>query len=374
MKTTTPIYKLDTKGKIRIWWAEYDEEKCRFHSGQKDGKIVVSGWRYPKAKNVGRANEKTVAEQVEFEVFAKEEKQLYQGKYFKTEEEAKAKFTRFIEPMLAHKFDSKAKDAHTFFPCLSQPKFDGIRCLISKDGMQSRNGKPIVSAPHIHRDLVASGFFENYPDVILDGELYNHKLKEDFQTIVSLARKTKPTPEDLELSEKMVQIHVYDVILDAPLEDRMEFIATKIPELDCVRVAWNCTLNSVEEANEMFSKYLEEGYEGQMLRIFGSEYCSKRSKNLLKHKAMDDDEFEIVDILEGQGNWAGFAKKVTIRLKDGQTQSSGMRGTQEFAKHLLENKDSFIGTTVTVNYFGFTDEGKLRFPVITKFWGGKREL
>ena len=160
------LYKIDSKGKTRIWWIEYDEEKFRTHSGIDGGKIVVSGWQYPTAKNVGRANETTVDQQVLAEVDAEYTKKQNQGKYHKSIGESIYFGAKFYECMLADKYDAKK---HTNFPYYSQPKLDGIRCLISKDGMQSRNGKPIVSCPHIMEAL--DPFFKKYPNVVLDGEL-----------------------------------------------------------------------------------------------------------------------------------------------------------------------------------------------------------
>jgi hypothetical protein len=79
------LYKIDTKGKTRVWWIEHDNEKYRTHSGIDGGKIVVSGWQYPEAKNVGRAN---VAMQVANEVNAHYVKKQFQGKYHQTIESA----------------------------------------------------------------------------------------------------------------------------------------------------------------------------------------------------------------------------------------------------------------------------------------------
>ena len=44
-----------------------------------------------------------------------------------------------------------------------------------------------------HLELKLKVFFKNNPEAILDGELYNHKLKNDFEKIVSLVKKKKPT-------------------------------------------------------------------------------------------------------------------------------------------------------------------------------------
>lgn len=160
------LYKIDTKGKTRVWWMEYDHEKYRTHAGIDGGKIVVSGWQYPTMKNVGRSNETTVVEQVKAEVAAEYTNKLNQGKYHNSKSKADMSGASFHECMLADKYNPKK---HNQFPYYSQPKLDGVRCLVSKYGMQSRNGKPIVSAPHILEAL--QPFFDKYPDVILDGEL-----------------------------------------------------------------------------------------------------------------------------------------------------------------------------------------------------------
>lgn len=369
MKKET-LYKIDTKGKVRVWWMEYDHEKFRAHSGLQDGKIVTSGWQYPEEKNVGKANATTTEEQVLAEVTAKYEARMYQGKYHPSIEEAK-KGAKFIECMLADKYDAKK---HNQFPYWSQPKLDGVRCLVSEEGMQTRNGKEFVSAPHIYAQL--ESFLEQFPDYILDGELYNHALKDEFEKIISLARKTKPTAEDLQESKEKVEFHIYDVITPEPMvfEERMKFLQENVAEVPGIVLVATNTVNSKDEVEEQLGKYLEEGYEGQMLRCTKTPYEHKRSKSLVKHKVFEDDEFVIVDIIEGKGNWAGYAKAVTILLPDGTTQNAGMRGNFSDGKTLLKNKEEYLTTEVTVRYQNKTGDGKLRFPVVTAFWKGKRDI
>ncbi|MCP4324822.1 MAG: hypothetical protein GY787_23830, partial [Alteromonadales bacterium] len=97
-----------------------------------------------------------------------------------------------IKPMLAHKVGKKEVDwdAKNFI----QPKLDGVRCIFTKDGAYSRTGKQFKNVAHLEEDL--EDFFKKYPDTVLDGELYNHALKHDFEKIISLVRKQKPTDED----------------------------------------------------------------------------------------------------------------------------------------------------------------------------------
>lgn len=371
MKHREKLYKIDTKGNVRVWWMDYDEEKYRACSGILDGAIVESGWQYPTEKNVGKVNATSLSEQVLSEVNSKYEARMYQGKYHPSIEEAR-KGAKFIECMLAEKFDpKKTKD----YPYFSQPKLDGVRCLVSEDGMQTRNGKAFVSSPHIRETL--ESFFAEYPDYILDGELYNHDLKDDFEKIISLARKTKPTEDDLKESAEFVQYHVYDVITPEPMtyEERMEFLEANVLDMfRQVHLVKTSVVSNLEEAEAKLGEYLEAGYEGQMLRKSASPYEHRRSKSLLKHKIFEDGEYEIVEIIEGKGNWSGYAKAVEIRLPDGSTQQSGMRGKFEFAKKLFEDREQYVGTEVTIRYQNKTTDGKLRFPVAVAFWKGKRDV
>lgn len=370
METKDTLYKIDTKGKTRVWWIEYDNEKYRTNSGILDGKIVTSGWIYPQEKNIGKANHTTVREQVVLEINAEYEKKQYQGKYHTTLEEADGG-AKFVEAMLAQKFDiKKNKD----YPYISQCKLDGVRCLVSKYHMQTRNGKDFVSCPHIIEEL--KPFFEKYPDVVLDGELYNHDLKDEFEKIVSLVRKSKPKPEDIEETSKLVEYHVYDIITpdQKTFTNRYDLISSELSGMNKIKIVYAQEAKNEEDVTLFMSKYLEQGYEGQMLRVDKTSYEHKRSKSLLKNKEFDDAEFKIVDIVEGVGNWAGMAKSVEILLDDGTTQNSGMRGNFEFAKKIIEDSANLIDTEVTVRYQGKTSDGKLRFPIVTHFWRGERDV
>ena len=113
--------------------------------------------------------------------------------------------------MLAYKVDAKPIDwSENVF---MQPKLDGVRCIIQTDDQgkviaYSRTGKPWLNINHILKDL--KPFFDQQPDVILDGELYNHDLRDDFEQIISLVRTQKPSPYVRSKSKKLVQFHCYD--------------------------------------------------------------------------------------------------------------------------------------------------------------------
>ena len=88
---------------------------------------------------------------------------------------------------------------------ITQPKLDGIRMVANTRGLYTRSNKEIVSVPHIADAL--AGFIKDHPTVTLDGELYNHDLKDDFQRLTSLVRKTV----NLVDSKGLVQYHIYDM-------------------------------------------------------------------------------------------------------------------------------------------------------------------
>ena len=110
-----------------------------------------------------------------------------------------------IKAMLAHKYNEDKAD----YPAYIQPKLDGVRCLFTKDGAFSRAGNQFMNVEHIEYDL--KPVFNRYPNLILDGELYNHGLKDDFNKIISLVKKKKPTNDERNEAEQLVQYHMYDI-------------------------------------------------------------------------------------------------------------------------------------------------------------------
>ena len=78
----------------------------------------------------------------------------------------------------------------------------------------------------------------------------------------------------------------------------------------------------------------------------------------------------MLEVLEGQGNWQGYAKHFV--LTDGEnTFKSGVRGNQETLKKLLKQKVKPTG--VTCRYFERSVDNIPRFPVVIDWGVGQRE-
>ena len=368
IKSLTELFKRDTKGKIRSWiiqvgWDSDDIAGIRTISGLTDGKKVTSEWNYTEAKNVGRSNATTAKTQAEFEAQAQWTKNVEKDFF---EDVTKIDTFTAFKPMLAHDFTKTPVTSG-----YTQPKLDGIRCIASSKGLFSRQFKEIVAVPHIAEAL--KKFCESFPGITLDGELYNHELKSDFQKITSLVRKTVNLGEaELAESKEMVQYHVYDCF-DAnnpamKFIERYEFLKMFLPVGVSVVLVDTYWAGTPEEIDDLYGKFTSEGYEGQMIRQ-DTAYEGKRTKNLLKRKEFITEEYEVVEVHEGQGNWAGYAKRLTLKMSDGRTFSSGIRGSQAQLKALLADPDI---NWATCRYFELSNDGVPRFPVTIDYGKGER--
>lgn len=362
------IYSLDAKNKVRFWRAEVEGRRWRTTAGLLDGRPVTSEWTECTGKQ-GRSHD----QQAFFEAHAERKKKLDRD-YRETIEDL-VNLPR--SPMLAQKFQEQKdlqKESYSHDPLYSQPKLDGIRSLITIDGARSRDFQPQVNIDHILEALKPA--FDYIPSLKLDGELYNHDLKDDFNSISSIVRQKRVTDADRERSEQFIQYHLYDVMLDGKRfkfrTGFLEFIYNRFLKDSpyIVLVKTNC-VTSKTILDELYAHYLEDGYEGQMVRRDGL-YESKRSKQLLKRKEFITNEFTLVDIEEGKGNWAGHAKRVFFRYFTGKIVKATPKGTKAFTKKLLEEKDKYIGSPVTVRYFTPTPDDVPRFGIATDFHPGGR--
>lgn len=363
------LYKRTSTGKIQVWMMEQEGDKYRTISGQEDGLKVISEWTVALPKNVGKKNETSAEEQATAEVKAAYEKKLKKD-YRETKDDVDS-VDRF-RPMLAKTYD---KDT-AFRPCFSQPKLDGIRCVARKDGLWTRNGEKIVTADHVWKQLESTTIWNSHPNLVFDGELYNHELRDDFNTITSLVKKLKPTDKDLKDSEDMIQYHVYDCNLENFFDERITILNTwhecfkeVVSSLRLVQTVYCLEENHL---NDMYEKYIGLGYEGQMVRYNGPYEENKRSKYLLKRKEFIDEEHTVKFIEEGIGNSSGMAQIAHCVMENGIEFKANIMGTREFRKKILEEKDKYQNVKGTICYFNLTPDGKPRFPRVKAFHlGGK---
>ena len=278
------------------------------------------------------------------------------------------------KPMLAYPVSDKPINYNE--PIFMQPKLDGVRCVIQADKLPysvgdtdnefeitaySRTGKEWKNINHILKELVP--FFTKYPNVILDGELYNHDLKDDFETIISLVRRQKPDDIDVLESADLVQFHCYDIIAEHfAFEDRIDFIKKSLTPSNSIHTVPTTKIACELDAEEMHRVNLECGFEGSILRT-NDPYACKRSHNLRKFKDFHDTEAVIIDWVEGKGKRKGTIGK--FMAVDAEGVVFGMPVMDKF-KYLQENFEemkTWPGKLATFTYFERTKAGSYRHPL-----------
>ena len=362
MDNTATLYSYDSKDRLRQWTIEIEEGKYRTVHGIVGGKLQTTEWTQVTEKNIGKANYKDLFEQAKAEAQALVVKQWEKGWRQSINVLNQNRNTFTFDCMLAQNYNDRKDEIQ--FPVYSQPKLDGIRLNVS-DKLLSRNKKQFVSIPHL--DYLID--FCQKHNLILDGELYNHSFKNDFNKITSIVKKTKPSIEDLKESEKYIQYWVYDVFFkDSPelnFEERINKLLTllNIIKTSNIVIVSSLKITNQEELDSAYGEYLEDGFEGQMVRI-NSPYEQKRSKTLLKRKEFSDSEYEILEVGEGNGNKSGIAGYMVLRNTDGSSFRSNIKGNQEWLNTLLVQSSKLIGKKATVKYFNLTPDGVPRFPYV----------
>jgi DNA ligase-1 len=399
------LYKKSSAGALLLWGIDVDGAKITTCHGHVGGALQTGEETISEGKNLGKANATTPAEQAESEARARHTKQRKRG-YVESPEAAQAgAVDAVIEggilPMLApNKSYPKDRDIEKAikFPAFYQPKLDGMRCIaIVEDGvctLWSRTRKPIRSVPHI-----VEAYERAFPigRVVLDGELYNHDFRAEFEELISLLRGDEPDAEGRYLK---AEHHVYDCFeVDATVaagNNLCDLVSTSDNPF-CIRTGIvddlfdavpsgapikRVTTREVKTWDELIAAYeasLLEEYEGGMARNAAAPYDSgKRSKHLQKMKEFTDHEFRIVGMEEGRGKAAGHVgaficvtapgtypaeeKGAPLAGEEPQTFNVTPRFTYARRKELFENPEQWQGKILTVRFKRWTSYKKPYIP------------
>jgi DNA ligase-1 len=360
MKLPT-LYSRASTGAVWHWTIEVQDENYRTIYGQESGKTTTSEWYPAIATNVGRANMHTAAEQACFIAEATWKKNQELG-YFADVKDIDNELAH-IEVMLANKYEKRKKyvdfkNGRRGLQC----KLNGNRDAASIRGHMTRGGKMYTSVPHIVKEL--ESFFEEWPEAVLDGELFNYELRQKLNELSRIIRRQNPSKEDLAKSEKLVRFYIYDgygfagMTQDTPYHIRKAWIDKNvIAKFKFVVEVPTVEVHSEAEMLEAYNKFLEDGQEGGILRNLEGGYEHKRSDNLLKVKPEDDDEGDVIEIIEGKGNCAGSAKNALIRWKGKEFEAVFM-GSIEIRRQIWEERKFWKGRkNVTFLYMGLTGLG-----------------
>ncbi len=267
-----------------------------------------------------------------------------------------------IKAMLAHKYNEDKAD----YPAFIQPKLDGVRCLFTAKGAFSRANNQFMNVDHIEQAL--KPFFAKNPTAVLDGELYNHGLKDDFEKIISLVKKKKPTDDDRLEAAELVEYHVYDVasMTIAGYATRLNYLNSEVYS----KLTWPImhvdakVAHDTDDAVEFHAKNLKLGYEGSIYRSWSGRYKGTRSWDLMKFKDFHDAEATIIGYEIGKGKREGTLGKFIMQDHEGVEFGCppGKGYNYKDLANMLENIHDYIGQWATFTYFERTKAGSYRHP------------
>ncbi len=366
------LFKKTSTGAIQTWAIETEGSTIKTHWGQVGGAIQNTAETIKEGKNVGKANATTPVQQAEAEAKSTWELKLKKGYVENMAHAVSGKVDKIIEggifPMLAHTIEKRGKDLK--YPAYVQPKLDGHRCIaICKNGkvtLWSRSRKPITGVPHIVYALENIGGLagENF---ILDGELYNHDYRDNFEELTHFIRQKKPV-----VGHENVEYHIYDLPLQEDYKDRLLklknfFFNVPLPHLTPLRFV--ATIDVIDEKEMMFNydNFVESGYEGAIVRNAKGFYKNKRSSDLLKVKRFQDAEFKVVDVIEGKGKLAGHGIFICATEKGDNNFKAKLAGELNSLKQYWTNPKLALGRMLTVQFQGYSRYGIPRFPVGLRF-------
>ena len=342
------IYAANKDKSVQQWSVYVDGNIVIVEYGKLNGKLQTKK-TVCESKNVGRSNETTPEQQAALEAESKYRDQIRKG-YVENVEDVQFN-TDKSRVMLAQ--DASKKPHFVNYPCHIQPKLDGNRMLVTfdEDGkpvFNSRGAKVYPSHKHLAEQLKylrdKTGFDS------FDGELYVRGMP--LQKIVSLVKKVQPDSAKLEY-------RIYDVPSDKVWEERVKGL-TKLA--GCPTLSIHTVLTEVcydeQQAKESIHKYMEQGYEGLILRNLGGKYeYGQRSNDLLKWKLFCSDEALVYDA-EIDKNKEAVLK---CKLKNGIEFKCKMKGNH--SERVYENQLKFVGKYITFNYQTLTVDGVPQFPV-----------
>jgi DNA ligase-1 len=344
------LYMKDNTGAIREWGISYDGEDIIIRHGQLNGSMQYQREFVPE----GKAS-RSLEEQIDSRMNSRINKQLDKGYVYdltvaKTRDRP-VNAMGLPKPMLAQKLRD-VKNIN-YEGAITQPKFDGNRCLIyCEDGVNkaySRNGKAITAIKHILSDIQLED------GMILDGELYCHGYP--LQTIVSwIKREQEETAK--------INYHLYDIVSPhLPYTARSDIIRT-LPIGQSIKPVYGDSIDSHESLLDRFRAYREQGYEGAILRWGNTGYeDGKRSKSLVKVKSWESEEFPVLDVYSSSDGW-GILECST---PSGDLFRVSAPGDMNQKKYALLFKEHFIGRMVTIEYAQLTKDGIPFHPIAINF-------
>ena len=265
-------------------------------------------------------------------------------------------------PGLLRQFDvMRAAKFEKFSPrgsYIIEPKYDGLRCIAMVDKgavtLLSRNGKEFTSSDHLKDSLLQLG-----RDGVFDGELTSG----NFNSSVS-AVKRKDRQNDSTV------FNIFDYLDHDEWKNPVNpwrqrryqltgmFDKGSPPGL-VLTPAYD--LKSEAEAFSYYSRFLDLGYEGGIVKNSKGLYRFKRHRDWMKLKETNDVDLRVDSLVEGEGKYRGMLGAVIV-FYNGKRVSVGS-GFSDTERELFWSEPNLImKKVIEIHYHQVTPDGSLRHP------------
>lgn len=242
-----------------------------------------------------------------------------------------------FEPMLA------SPRGRLIFPCMIQPKYDGIRCVVRDGVAYSRNLEPIRN--NVIRETLSAEVFNGFDGELILGD----------PTAPDVYNATQDVVMDANAYPQDITYFVFDDFTDPrlPYEKRYYRVVGRLRELqfNCVQAVPYLHVDDEPELMQLADPLFDMGFEGAMVRDPGAIYkhgrATEKEGSLWKIKRMQDDEMLVIRIEERMHN----ENEATVDAK-GKTKRSkakdGMKGTGMLGVLIGINDEKWPGEEIRV--------------------------
>jgi len=356
MKKEITLYKYDENERLRIWTIILDNNKVYTKYGLNNGKKTTSTPQI-------FTNSKLKSGQELATTFFNKTIKLKLLKGFKKSKNKNKSLV--ILPMRAHKYEEHFNKI--IYPALIQIKYDGFRCLahysntLNKVILTSNNGKIFYNLEVIEKQLLP--FFEKNHDIYLDGELYIDN--SNLQSISSLLLSKK------KVDTSNIQYNIFDCFflnnLEKTFKERYNYLENNLKEKSRINLVECYKVNNKEEIDNYFHEFLNEGYEGVIIRNYDGIYkLNGKSYDVLRSKEFKTDYFKIVNAKKGSGKQENSVIWILqCLINKNKTFNAIPYGSIEEREYMWKNRKKYINKTVEVKYIMKDNEGCIiRNPIV----------
>lgn len=325
-------------------------------------------------KNINKKNETTVLTQGLIYIRNLFLKKIKTGYKISLDDENIINQEHQLYPMALQVYSKNKK--HINYPCYIQPKLDGIRLIAKFDKntndiiLLSRRLNNYTGFDLIKKEIKI--LLKDTPNLILDGELYNHNL--NLQNISGIVRNEKD-----DKNKENLKFYIFDCFEkndNKIFEERIKLLQIKFNlynNLEYLMLVDTILVKNEKEGDELYKKYINDKYEGIVYKNINSiyEYSNIkeiRSYNYLKRKKTYDGEYEIVGYEEGQHGKDKGAIIFIMKTKENKefraVPNMPLVKRKELFKIAKKNFNKFKGKLATISFDEFSKDN---IPLRPKF-------